>query len=229
MTPEGRLLYEKAVPLLALASDVQQLFEEDTPSGNLMIGALDVVLSNHLAPHITYYRRTHPKVRLGVHAGHSFNLERALIAGELDLIVSDGPVEHPLLASSLAFRESLTLITPIAISGISSAWYAEHDLYVFRTDCYYRHLVDAWMGRNEIAARATLEIESYPIMFACVAAGQGFACVPTSLLSLYQQSYPVHAHKLDDIGSADTYFIWRRNQVSPLVTDFIAHRTTESS
>ncbi|HIC7209515.1 LysR family transcriptional regulator [Burkholderia stabilis] len=221
VTPEGRLLYEKAGTLLALASETQQLFEGNQPSGSLNVGALDAVLSNHLPPHIANYRRARPRVRLNIHPGHSFALERRLVDGELDVIVSDGPIEHPLLASSIAFRESLMLITPKAIRRVSAEWYAEHELYVFGTSCYYRQLVDAWISRNQVTPRAVLEIESYPIMFACVAAGHGFAFVPASFFATYQRGYSVRAHQLDDIGSADTYFVWRKHQASALVPDFI--------
>ncbi len=221
VTPEGRLLYDKARTLLGLASEAEQLFTGERPVGTLKIGALDVVLSNHLPPRLPAYRSRMPNVELHLHPGHSLVLERKLVDGEFDLIVSDGPISHPLLSSSLAFRENLKLITPKTVRTLSPKSLAAFEFYVFGKDCHYRQTVDNWLASTGLAPRALLEIESYPAMFACVAAGHGIACVPDSFLATYRSAYPVNAHALPATGSAEIHFIWRKYQVSTLVTDFI--------
>ncbi|MGS0893790.1 LysR family transcriptional regulator [Burkholderia stagnalis] len=221
VTPEGRMLYDKARTLLGLASEAQQLFAGERPVGTLRIGALDVVLNNHLPPRLPAYRSRMPDVELHLHPGYSLALERKLVDGEFDLIVSDGPISHPLLASSLAFRERLKLITPRGIRTLSPKPLAAFEFYVFGKDCHYRRIVDNWLATTGLTPRAVLEIESYPAMFACVAAGHGIACVPDSFLATYRNAYPVNAHALPAADSADIHFVWRKYQASALVTDFI--------
>ena len=51
--------------------------------------------------------------------------------GELDLIVTDGPIEHPLLASRLAFRERLLRVTPADLPAPTPEDLASLGLYVF--------------------------------------------------------------------------------------------------
>ncbi len=102
VTPEGRLLYRHARRLLALADETAALFAGDQAHGALRVGALDVALANHLPQRLARYRRESPGVELHIRPEHSLLLERLLMEGELDLIVTDGPIEHPLLASRLA-------------------------------------------------------------------------------------------------------------------------------
>ncbi len=228
VTPEGRLLYDRAKTLLALADDANRLFSNTLPTGLLNVGALDAVLSDHLPARIAEYRRQRPEVELNLYPGHSFVLENRLSEGELDVIISDGPIDHPLLESKFAFRETLTLISPESVRTPSPARLAAFELYVFGKDCYYRQLVDHWLAETGIAPRATLEIESYPIMFACVAAGQGIACVPESLALPLKRRYAVRSHALDGIGPSDTYFVWRKHQASALIADFVSIVSTDA-
>ncbi|WXL27168.1 LysR family transcriptional regulator [Ectopseudomonas mendocina] len=221
ITPQGRLLYSRATQLLQLAQETKELFVHDAqPQGVLRMGALDVALTQHLPPHIVRYRRTHPKVELHIRPGHSFQLERLLVEGELDLIVTDGPIEHPLLASSLAFNERLVLITPKEVRETADELNTL-ELYVFGKNCYYRHQVDQWISER-IKPRAMLEIESYPTILACVSAGLGFACIPESILN---SAPDVHAHlnsrALDELPSSDIYYVWRKQHTSPLVENFM--------
>ncbi|OLF52933.1 LysR family transcriptional regulator [Pseudomonas chlororaphis] len=221
VTPEGRLLYTKAKVLLSQALEIQHLFEGSARAGMLNVGALEGVLNYQLPPFIARYRSMMPNIELNLHSGHTFSLERMLTDGELDLIISDGPIEHPLLSSSLAFRESLRLITPQDVMAPSAKNISALEFYVFGKECNYRQVVDNWLAGLGIAPRAILEIESYPVMFACVAQGHGMACVPESSLSMYREAYSVNSHRLDNVGAVDTYFIWRKYQVSRLTTDFI--------
>ena len=142
-----------------------------------------MALANHLPQRLARYRRESPGVELHIRPEHSLLLERLLMEGELDLIVTDGPIEHPLLASRLAFRERLLRVTPADLPAPTPEDLAGLELYVFGHTCHYRRQVDRWLAESGIQPRATLEIESYPSLFACIEAGLGFACVPESFVA----------------------------------------------
>jgi DNA-binding transcriptional LysR family regulator len=218
VTPEGRLLYRKAKNMLEMATETEQLFYNVSKTGLLNVGALDVALGAHLPQRIADYLLRVPGVELNLYCGQSFALERQLIEGELDLIISDGPVEHPLLTSTLAFRESLKLLTPMGVSYPSAVQLARYDLYVFGDKCYYRHQVNRWLELSGVSPRAVLEMESYPVMFACVTNGVGCACVPESLIA---DTPPFQVHSLNLIEPCDMYFVWHKHLKSPVVAEFI--------
>ncbi|RRI32180.1 LysR family transcriptional regulator [Pseudomonas aeruginosa] len=222
VTPEGRLLYRHARRLLALADETAALFAGDQAHGALRVGALDVALANHLPQRLARYRRESPGVELHIRPEHSLLLERLLMEGELDLIVTDGPIEHPLLASRLAFRERLLRVTPADLPAPTPEDLASLELYVFGHTCHYRRQVDRWLAESGIQPRATLEIESYPSLFACIEAGLGFACVPESFVAhMPSARRGFHAEPVAGLDSSDIHFVWRKQQASPLIQGFI--------
>ncbi|HBP2666328.1 TPA: LysR family transcriptional regulator, partial [Pseudomonas aeruginosa] len=168
------------------------------------------------------YRRESPGVELHIRPEHSLLLERLLMEGELDLIVTDGPIEHPLLASRLAFRERLLRVTPANLSAPTPEDLASLELYVFGHTCHYRRQVDRWLAESGIQPRTTLEIESYPSLFACIEAGLGFACVPESFVARMPSTRRgFHAEPVAGLDSSDIHFVWRKQQASPLIQGFI--------
>jgi len=222
VTPEGRLVYRKAKQLLDLAAETRSLFSTDSMPGVLRVGALDVALANHLPPLLVRYRLEAPGVELHIRPEHSLLLERLLMDGELDLILTDGPIEHPLLESRLAFRERLLRVVPKAFSSPTPEDLAGLELYVFGRTCHYRQQVDNWLERSGIQPRAILEIESYPSIFACIAQEIGFACVPESYIDRFaSQADTFQADHVPSLDSSDIYFVWRKNQQSPLIKNFI--------
>ncbi|AZC18555.1 LysR family transcriptional regulator [Pseudomonas sp. CMR5c] len=222
VTPEGRLLYRNAKQILAMTADTQSLFSSEKPHGVLRVGALDVALANHLPPRLSRYRRENPTVELHIRPEHSMLLERLLMEGEMDLILTDGPIEHPLLASHLAFRERLLLVTPTKLSAPSTEELEHLELYVFGHTCHYRRQVDHWLETCDIKPRVALEIESYPNIFACIEAGLGFACVPESVVNQFSLTHKgFYAQHIQGLGSSDIHFVWRKQQASPLIQGFI--------
>ncbi|HCR1290648.1 TPA: LysR substrate-binding domain-containing protein, partial [Pseudomonas aeruginosa] len=208
--------------LLALADETAALFAGDQAHGALRVGALDVALANHLPQRLARYRRESPGVELHIRPEHSLLLERLLMEGELDLIVTDGPIEHPLLASRLAFRERLLRVTPADLPAPTPEDLASLELYVFGHTCHYRRQVDRWLAESGIQPRATLEIESYPSLFACIEAGLGFACVPESFVARMPSARRgFHAEPVAGLDSSDIHFVWRKQQASPLIQGFI--------
>lgn len=222
VTPEGRLLYRHARQLLDMANHTRTLFAAEEAHGVLRVGALDVALANHLPHRLARYRRHAPGVELHIRPEHSLLLERLLMDGELDLILTDGPIEHPLLTGQLAFRERLLRVTPRHLKAPTADDLAALELYVHGHTCHYRRLVDNWLAHSGITPRMTLEIESYPAIFACIEQGLGFACVPESFLeAIAPAERRFHAEAVAGLASSDIHFVWRKQQASPLIQGFI--------
>ncbi|MDH0746917.1 LysR family transcriptional regulator [Pseudomonas sp. GD03842] len=222
VTPEGRLVYRKAKQLIDLAAETRSLFSNDSIQGVLRVGALDVALANHLPERLVRYRLEAPGVEVHIRPEHSLFLERLLMDGELDLILTDGPIQHPLLDSRLAFRERLLRVVPKSLSPPTPQDLSGLELYVFGRTCHYRQQVDDWLESSGIQPRAILEIESYPTIFACIAQGIGFACVPESYVDRFaSQAHTFQADQAPSLDSSDIYFVWRKNQQSPLIRNFI--------
>ena len=97
---------------MAQAERSKQLFAGEHQHGLLNLGALDFSLVSHLPARIARLRRLQPHLHINVLSRDSLVLERMLIDSDLDTAITDGPIEHPLLASQKAFDERLVLLMP---------------------------------------------------------------------------------------------------------------------
>ncbi|MGQ6151177.1 LysR family transcriptional regulator, partial [Serratia sp. IR-2025] len=222
VNPKGRLFYQQARDIVAQAERSKQLFAGEHQHGLLNLGALDFSLVSHLPARIARLRRLQPHLHINVLSRDSLVLERMLIDSDLDLAITDGPIEHPLLASQKAFDERLVLLMPADAGEPDAATLAPLEFYTFSRECSFRLKVDHWLASRGLKPRMTLEMESYAAMAACVQAGCGVACVPGSLLPLILPAPGLKVVEMGEEGVSDLYFVWRRHQLSDELQTILA-------
>ena len=221
LTPEGRLFYRQALPVVSGAHSLTDLFSEGSPRGILNIGALDVALEVYLPQIVPEFLKVCPGVELKMFLRPSYTLERMLVDGEIDLALTDGPIVHPLMESRFAFHERLALAMP---AGQDGAWDGQH-VFLFNTDCFYRRYFETWLERHGVSNAIIHTVESYDVILACVQAGLGISCVPHSIILQMQSrcdegitfTYP------EDLKGSDVYFIWRDPGLNALGRRFLDH------
>lgn len=221
-TPAGRAFYDEAREVVRQASALEHFFEPDVPRGLLRLGALDVALRHFLPQKLPSFMQACPDVELHLLKRASYTLEQMLMAREIDLALTDGPIEHPLLESCLAFTEHLRLVAPAHVADFAQINWAETDVLLFNTDCYYRSVFESWMRRNGIVPRRVQTIESYHVIFSCVQAGLGVCCCPDVMLPVaYAQG--LHVMTPPDLPEAPVYSVWRRDGTMPLLMRLVEH------
>ncbi|GBR53545.1 LysR family transcriptional regulator [Gluconobacter sphaericus] len=224
LTPEGRLFYQQAMPVVAGARSLTDLFSEGIPRGVLNIGALDVALEGYLPRIVPEFLKACPGVELKMFLRPTYTLERMLADGEIDLALTDGPIVHPLMESRFAFREKLALAIP---EGQKGAWDGQH-VFLFNTDCFYRRYFEIWLERHGVSNAIIHTVESYDVILACVQAGLGISCVPHSIVSQVKRrrregisfTYP------EDLKGSEVYFIWREPGLNDLGRRFLDYAPT---
>ncbi|CUZ35312.1 HTH-type transcriptional regulator gltR [Serratia marcescens] len=147
VNPKGRLFYQQARDIVAQAERSKQLFAGEHQHGLLNLGALDFSLVSHLPARIARLRRLQPHLHINVLSRDSLVLERMLIDSDLDLAITDGPIEHPLLASQKAFDERLVLLMPADAGEPDAATLAPLEFYTFSRECSFRLKVDTGWPR----------------------------------------------------------------------------------
>lgn len=213
LSSAGRSFLEHALRIVNLVDEAHLSIASDAPSGTLRLGALDVVLASHLPPVIAAYRIQYPSVVLDVSCCPSDTLERAVVCGDMDAALTDGPVSDHLLASQLLYTERLLLLTRLQHPPVRSALDLEdRQTYAFRASCSYRVRMEAWFSQSGIRATRIMEMESYHAMVACVAAGSGVAWIPESMLKSLPGETSVAAHDLGSAGFSEIHLIWRRGE-----------------
>ncbi|GBR70036.1 LysR family transcriptional regulator [Gluconobacter kanchanaburiensis] len=225
LTPEGRLFYQKAGPIVSGARDLTDLFEEGRPRGILTIGALDVALEGYLPGIVPHFLADCPEVELRVLLRPTYTLERMLAEGEIDLAVTDGPIVHPLMASRLTFHEKLALAMPGGQTRLRAGPKDRQHVFLFNTDCLYRRFFETWLESHGVTNAVIHTVESYDVILACVQSGLGISCIPRSILLQVRQdrrdgidfTYP------EDLQGSDVYFIWREPGLNDLGRRFLDH------
>lgn len=84
-------------------------FKPDVPRGVLRLGALDVALQHFLPQCLPSFMQTFPDVELTVLKRASYTLEQMLMERAVDLALTDGPIQHPLLEAGWFLRNACAL------------------------------------------------------------------------------------------------------------------------
>ena len=88
-------------------------------------------------------------------------LVQAVLDGAIDGAFVAGPIDHPGLVSTLAFREELVLVTARRWSSVHAVREAKHasgpTILVFRTGCTYRQRLEQILSEMGWPCTARLE------------------------------------------------------------------------
>jgi len=112
VTPMGRELVDRARKILG---DVQEMLDVASTgkqglAGKLKLG-VPTTLGTYLLPYvIPELHKRYPHLKLYVKEGAPRDIQNALVAGELDLVITPLPVEHGALEVHSLFRESLRIV-----------------------------------------------------------------------------------------------------------------------
>ncbi|AFV99927.1 LysR family transcriptional regulator [Gluconobacter oxydans] len=219
LAPEGRLFYQQAKVVVDQARQLTDLFSEGTPKGVLTVGALDVALKKYLPDRVPRFLASAPGVEIRVLIRPTDTLERMLVDGDIDLALTDGPIEHPMMGSAFAFRERLAIVLPKGQDALQSG----QAVFLFNTDCLYRRYFEAWLEEGGVGGGLIHTIESYDVILACVEAGLGISCIPQSVLSVLKAERHADVNVLypDDLQGSDIYAVWREPGLGPLGQIFV--------
>lgn len=214
LSSRGKALLGYTDRLLNLADEAGQAVRDQTPRGELRLGALESTTASRLPALLASFHRHHRDIAVTLRTGTNDAMTRAVIEAELDLaFVVEKPVD-PRLASAAAFAERLVLIGPKDLPPLRSAQDVRGlSVLAFPSGCAYRRRLERWLGQRRAPALRVLELASYHAMVACAAAGAGIALLPESVLAVVGETqlsrHPVPA----SIGQVRTHLVWRRDDL----------------
>jgi DNA-binding transcriptional LysR family regulator len=129
--------------------------------------------------------------------------------------VAEAPSNKELAYQPL-FSERLVIISASDHAPIRRPRDVDDDSVIaFPNGCYYRRVLQRWLGERRLPSIRILELGSYHAIVACVAAGTGIALVPESVLETVQHA-AVARHALPKVHSeVVTPLVWRASEQSP--------------
>lgn len=213
LTGAGRRLLPYAQRLAALSREAVLAARDDgEPKGPLSIGSMETTAAVRLPSLLAEFHRRFPAVRLSLRTSTTADLVAGVLDGTLDGAFVAGPIEHADLASEIAFREELVLVSSRRWLNLKAlrAGTAESGptALVFRTGCTYRQRLEQVFTEFGWPSAARFELGTLDGMIGCVAADMGVTMLPRAVVG---RNETVTVHTLSPVQSrVDTLFITRR-------------------
>ena len=213
LTGAGRRLLPYAQRIAALSREAVLAARDDgEPKGPLAIGSMETTAAVRLPVLLADFHRRFPAVRLSLRTATTADLVAAVLDGSLDGAFVAGPIEHADLASTVAFREELVLVTAKHVKTLAELRASTPEsgptALVFRTGCTYRQRLEQVLTEFGWPSAARFELGTLDGMIGCVAAGMGVTLLPRAVVG---RNDSVSIHPLGPTYSrVETLFITRR-------------------
>ena len=228
LSQSGERLLVYADRMLVLSDEAMKAIAGTAPSGVLRLGALESTAASRLPAILAAYHKAYPEVSVELMTGTNDALTSAVIDRRVDAaFVAEAPTGKELAHEPL-FRERLVIISATDHAPIRRPQDVDGDSVIaFPNGCYYRRVLQRWLGERRLPSVRVLELGSYHAIVACVASGTGIALAPESVLETVQHA-AVARHALPKVHSeVVTPLIWRVSGQSPALAalrDLLAGR-----
>jgi len=227
LSPTGELLLAYAGRLIELSDEARVVVSGGKPQGALKLGALESTTASRLPRILADFHRRFPEVRLELTTGTNDDLMNKVADRRLDAAFTAEPPAARFLEHIPVFAERLVIISNSDHPPIRRARDVEGaSLIAFPDGCAYRRVLQRWLGREDLATRRVLELNSYHAIVACVSSGAGIALVPESVLGTMPETHVLRHAIPKSQANITTPLVWRHGEISPSV---LALRTLVAS
>jgi DNA-binding transcriptional LysR family regulator len=216
LSQSGERLLVYADRMLRLSDEALGAISGTAPSGVLRLGALESTAASRLPAILAAYHNAYPKVSIELMTGTNDALTAAVIERRVEAaFVAEVPANKALAHQPL-FHERLVIIAATSHAPIRRPQDVAGDSVIaFPNGCYYRRVLQRWLGERRLPSVRVLELGSYHAIVACVASGTGIALAPESVLETVQHA-AVTRHALPKVHSdVVTPLVWRASEQSP--------------
>lgn len=185
LTAHGSLLLPYAERMLHLLEEANSVTKGgDHPTGTLVIGCPESVLTYRLPPVLKLFRSQYPQVDLLFRGVGAAELITHLERGDLDLgLVIDDDLKDIRLHVEHLCKESMVLVSQVNHPLLSRIRIGPKDLVrqtFLLTDagCAYRTKLEHALAKANVEAETIMEFSSVETIKQCAALGMGIACLP---------------------------------------------------
>lgn len=209
LTSAGQALAEYAARILNAHDDALAFFlERDMPSGRVRVGAMETAMALRLPPILADFHSRYPDVGIELRTGPSAELVTSLLEGRLDCAFVAGPLEHRRLHVFKVFSERLVLVSAQPLTRMpSTETLLSATFLAFRQGCSYRQRIELLLAAQGVSATRIVEFGTLDAMLGCVAAGMGYAVLPSATVEAHRERFAIHALALPDTtAEVDTCF-----------------------
>jgi len=231
LTAHGSLLLPYAERMLHLLEEANSVTKGgDHPTGTLVIGSPESVLTYRLPPVLKLFRAQYPQVDLVFRGVGSAELITHLERGDLDLgLVIDDDLRDVRLHVEHLCPESMVLVAQIDHPLLGRASVGAKDLegqtfLLTDSGCAYRTKLEHALAQSGVEAETVMEFSSVETIKQCAALGMGIACLPALVV---EQEIATGKLAVVPWGGSNltmkTIVAWHKDKwLSPAMTAFLS-------
>ena len=177
--PHLQAVYDHSI----LAKHLSRDFEKKVP---LKLGIMSTISPDEIVDLIANIRARHPEVELKLCDANAKDLRARLLAGDLEVVIYALPGEEPddRIHSIPLFREQMVLAIHrghrLAKARVFPVREMNDESYIHRLNCEFAGYADEILQQQGVTCRPTYWSERDDWTLAMVAAGLGFAFMPSN-------------------------------------------------
>jgi DNA-binding transcriptional LysR family regulator len=181
LSRDGYALVPKAKDVVAAYDAlIRSASSEDTPSGDLVIGAIPTTLTDLVPRVMKHFRAAYPLLRFRIVPDLSADLMDQVDRGALDgAVISEPDRLPPNLDFTAVASEPLVLLASGEVNGDDpEAILTEHPFIRFTRRAWIGRDVEAWLRKRRLEVREIMELDRPEAIAAMVHHGLGVSIVP---------------------------------------------------
>jgi DNA-binding transcriptional LysR family regulator len=182
-TAAGERLAERAGRLLDELQEMERSTGGAGPlTGQLALGATDLVAIHYLPPILRRFRVKHPAIDLVLRVEGTEPLVALLATGEIELALGTLPVAESWIESVTFFSDPLVVVAPaghrLAGKRLQPRAVAAEPWISHKADSVTRRQVESFFGSHGLRLRVAMEISNPEVIVRLVEARLGLAALP---------------------------------------------------
>jgi DNA-binding transcriptional LysR family regulator len=207
LTEAGTILSEHARRWLAIEADASRAIAEyrGLNRGRLAIGASLTIGGYFLPGLLAEFHRRYPEIELKVEIANTQHVHQALIDGQIELGLTEGPAEGAELESTVFYQDELVVIAPprhplLAQAKVTASDLAREPLLLREEGSGTRAVVERAFKRKGLNPKPLLALASPEAIKNAVSAGLGLAIVSRLIVAHELKADTLAVVKLKDLA-----------------------------
>lgn len=184
LTPAGKLLLEKVIPILSLYHDLEKQIDVLEMSAPLKVVSSITIATFWLPKILKQFASSHPNIKVEVQVVSAKEALAVLECGEADLALVEGVVPPgPFIVIDFSSYQLNVLCAPdyFADNEITLKELCTHDLLLREKGSATRDIIDSCLYLRGLAAYPKWTSVNSKVLIEACKAGFGFAVLPTLL------------------------------------------------
>ncbi|MES0883957.1 LysR family transcriptional regulator [Roseibium sp. SCP14] len=225
LTPLGRAVVAKAREVISAYENlIPSVTIENGLTGELLIGAIPTCLTGLVPLAISRLRGRYKNLHIAVQPGLTTKLIAETVRGKIDVSIISRPTVIPrdMEYEEIAVEE-IQLVASQEIASDDPRYLLENEPFIrFTRDAVVGEIIEAWLQREKLHVRESMELEGLEAITSMVLANLGVSLVPKLCVASHSHPTLKWMQLGEDGPKRSLGLLWRRDSAKSRVVAEVA-------